>query len=182
MRLTFFKACCHKYNCGYSKELQALKYQVQDREKGHKAPVFRGYGMYDGYVFLCNKQTQQECLSTKHYTCMSEHNKPSETIKEGSVIFLYNVETRNLLGPFTALTEGADELDAGAWRMDVDTHIPSEDLKVNWEKLHVIHDADKELPFLLDMKTCKLGVTQTQRALDLLMNGEPYLQEKEASS
>jgi hypothetical protein len=135
--------------------------------------------MYDGYVFLCNKETQQECLNNKHYTCLSNANKPSETIKEGSVVFLYNVESRNLLGPFTALTEGGEELDAGTWRMDVDTHIPSEDLKVNWENLHVIHEADKELPFLLDMKTCRLGVTQTQRVLDLLMKGEPYLPEKQ---
>lgn len=138
--------------------------------------------MYDGYVFLCNKQTQQQCLSTKHYTCMSENNKPSETIREGSVIFLYNVDDHTLLGPFTALTEGGEELDSGTWRMDVDTHIPSEDIKVNWENLRIIEHADRDLPFLVDMKTCKLGFTQTQRALDLLMQGELYLQENQAAS
>lgn len=137
--------------------------------------------MYDGYVFLCNNQSQQQCISTKHYTCLSEQSKPSEAIKEGSVIFLYNVEDRSLLGPFTALTEGGAELDTGTWRMDVDTHIPSEDIKVMWENLHVIQNADKELPFLLDMKTCKLGFTQTQRILDLLMMGELYLYAKEES-
>lgn len=135
--------------------------------------------MYDGYVFLCNKSSQQQCLSTKRYSCTGEQSKPSGPIKEGSVIFLFNVEDRNLLGPFTALTEGGEELDAGAWRMDVDTHIPSEDIKVTWENLHILQNADKELPFLLDMKTCKLGFTQTQRVLDLLLQGELYLYAKE---
>ncbi len=138
--------------------------------------------MYDGYVFLCNKTSQQQCLSTKRYTCTDEQSKPAEPIKEGSVIFLYNVDEKTLLGPFTALTEGGDELDAGTWRMDVDTNIPSEDIKVTWENLRIIHDADKELPFLVEPKTCKLGFTQTQRVLDLLKQGELYLTAKENSA
>jgi hypothetical protein len=136
--------------------------------------------MYDGYVFLCNKISQQQCLSTKRYSCLNEPSKHSKEVKEGSVIFLYNIEDKSLLGPFTALTEGGEELDAGTWRMDVDTHIPSEDLKVTWEDLHVLKNADKELPFLLDMKTCKLGSMQTQLVLDLLLQGEMYLYAKQA--
>lgn len=138
--------------------------------------------MYDGYVFLCNKESQQRCLSNKRYTCIGEDSKSSEVVKEGSVIFLYNVDDRSLLGPFTALEEGGAKLDAGTWRMDVDSKIPSEDIKVTWEKLHVLHDADKELPFLRDMKTCKLGSTTTQRVLDLLAQSEPYLHDKAVHS
>ena len=93
--------------------------------------------MYDGYVFFCNKTSHQQCLSNKRYTCADEKTKPTEDqIKIGSIIFLYNIDDKSLLGPFTALPEG-DELDAGAWAMDVDTHIPSEDLKVTWEDLHI---------------------------------------------
>jgi hypothetical protein len=133
--------------------------------------------MYDGYVFFCNKSTQQQCLSRKHYTCMDE-KKPTEPIKEGSVIFLYNVDDKSLLGPFTALTEGADELDAGTWAMDVDERIPSEDIKVTWEDLHIIKNAPAQMPFLGNPKTCRLSTTETQRALDLLKQGELYLYTK----
>lgn len=135
--------------------------------------------MYDGYVFFCNKTSQQQCLSSKRYTCADEQTKPSEEIKEGSVIFLYNVDEKSLLGPFTALTMGGDELDAGTWAMDVDTHIPSEDIKVTWEDLHILKNPAEQLPFLSDPKTCKLSFTQTQRVLDLLKQGELYLYAKD---
>ncbi len=135
--------------------------------------------MYDGYVFFCNKTSAQQCVSTKHYTCADKKNMPAEPVKEGSVIFLYNVDDKSLLGPFTALTEGGDELDAGTWAEDIETHIPSEDLKVTWENLHIIQNADKMLPFLGESKKCRLGTTETQRVLDLLKQGELYLYAKE---
>jgi hypothetical protein len=135
--------------------------------------------MYDGYIFFCNKTSLQECLSNKRYTCVDNITKPAEEkIKIGSIVFLFNIDNKSLLGPFTALPEG-DELDAGAWAMDVDTHIPSEDLKVTWEELHIIQNAPEELPFLKDPKTCKLTSMQTQRTLDILKHGELYLNTKD---
>jgi hypothetical protein len=134
--------------------------------------------MYDGYVFFCTKNSLQECLSNRRYTCVDKKTKPTEPIKEGSVIFLYNADNKSLLGPFTALTEGAEELDAGAWAEDVDTHIPSEDIKVTWEELHIVQNAPAQLPFLNEPKTCRLTTLQTQRALDMLKAGELYLGEK----
>lgn len=134
--------------------------------------------MYDGFVFYCNKAGQQHCLSTRHFAC-TEKDKPRELVKEGSVIFLYNTDDKTVLGPFTALTEGGDELDAGTWMMYVESKIPSEDLKVTWEDLHILHNADKELPFLDEIGTCRLGTTQTQRVLELLRGSPLYLRSKE---
>ena len=135
--------------------------------------------MYDGYIFFCNKTTQQQCLSNKRYTCADKETKPDEAkIKAGSIIFLFNLDDKSLLGPFTAMRE-ENELDAGAWAMDVDTHIPSEDIKVAWEDLHIIQNAPEELPFLKDPKTCKLTSVQTQRALDMLKQGTLYLYDKD---
>ena len=135
--------------------------------------------MYEGYVFLCTKTSRQQCLSTKRYACTDKQTKPLEPIKEGSVIFLYITDDKSLLGPFTALTEGAEMLDAGAWAMDVETHIPSEDIKVTWEDLHIIQNAPEKLPFLAEPKTCRVSSTQTQRILDLLRQGELYLYAKD---
>jgi hypothetical protein len=135
--------------------------------------------MYDGYIFFCTKESQQQCLSNNRYTCADEKTKPKEEeIKAGTVIFLFNVDDKSLLGPFTALMEG-DELDAGAWAMSVDPHIPSEDLKVTWEDLHIIQNAPEKLPFLKDLKTCKLSSLETQNALDQLKQGEFYLYAKD---
>jgi hypothetical protein len=63
--------------------------------------------------------------------------------------------------------------------MDVDTKIPSEDLRVTWENLHILQDANKQLPFLDEAGTCRLGTTQTQRVLDVLKQGPLYLEVKE---
>ena len=134
--------------------------------------------MYDGYVFFCNNTSRQQCLSTKRYTCVDEKSKPSEKIKEGSVIFLYNWDDKSLLGPFTSLDEGAEKLDSGTWIMNVDEHIPSEDVKIEWENLHLIKNAEEELPFLKEHKTCRLSTTQTQRILDLLKQGQLYMPAK----
>jgi hypothetical protein len=134
--------------------------------------------LYDGYVFFCTKSSQQQCLSNRRYTC-ADKDKPTEKIKEGSVIFLFNTDDKSLLGPFTALTEGAEELDAGAWAEDMDPHIPSEDIKVNWEDLHIIQNAPAQLPFLNEPKACRLTSLQTQRTLDVLKAGALYLYEKD---
>jgi hypothetical protein len=134
--------------------------------------------MYDGYVFFCDNASRQQCLSKKRYSCVGDKAKP-EDIREGSVIFLYNTDDNSLLGPFTALTMGAGELDAGAWMEDADEHIPFEDIRVTWEDLHVIQNASEQLAFLKNPKTCRLTTTQTQRSLDLLKKGTLYLYAKE---
>jgi hypothetical protein len=132
--------------------------------------------MYDGYVFFCEKSSLQECLSNKRYTCMGEQAKPEE-LKAGSVIFFYNSDDKTLLGPFTTESEG-DELGEGTWVENEEHQYPYDDIKVTWEDLHTIQNAPEKLPFLKDPKTCKLTTTQTQRALDLLREGQLYIQEK----
>jgi len=135
--------------------------------------------MYDGYVLFCNNESQQQCLSKKRYTCTNKASTPLEEIKTGTVVFLFNTDDKSLLGPFTTLSEG-DELDAGTWVMNVDeNNMPYEDVKVTWEDLHILQNAPEKLPFLNDPKTCKLSTTQTQRALDLLKEGQLYLNVKD---
>jgi len=135
--------------------------------------------MYDGYVIICNKESQQECLSKKHYTCAGKESAIVEDMKTNSIVFLYNTDDKSLLGPFTVLPEG-DDLDAGAWAMDIDENIePYADVNVTWEDLHILQSAPEQLPFLNDFKICKLTTTQTQRALDILKQGPLYLYAKD---
>ena len=149
---------------GMEKEISVEKLQT----------IGRVLVMYEGYVFFCDKSSLQQCLSQKRYACVGEKAKPAE-LKEGSIIFLYNIADKSLLGPFTTLSEG-DQLDAGAWMEQVDEkNMPYEDIKVTWEALHTIQDAPEKLPFLNDPKTCKLSTRQTQRVLDLLKEGPLYI-------
>ena len=134
--------------------------------------------MYSGYVLLCTNASQEQCLRRKLYTCTDKKNMPKEEIKIGSVIFLYNIDDKSLLGPFTALSEGAGAVDTGAWAMDIDEHSASENVKVEWETLNRLENAPEKLPFLNDPKTCALSTTQTQRILDLLKTSPFHVQER----
>ena len=134
--------------------------------------------MYSGYVLYCNNAAQEQCLREKQYTCTDKKTTPTARIKVGSVLFLYNVNDQSLLGPFTALTEGAETVDTGTWAMDIDEHSASENVKLEWEDLHRLENAPKKLPFLETPKTCELSTTQTQRALDLLKQAPLYIDEK----
>jgi hypothetical protein len=62
--------------------------------------------------------------------------------------------------------------------MDIDEHSASENVKLEWENLHRLENAPKNLPFLENPKTCELSTTQTQRALDLLKEAPLYIDEK----
>ncbi len=134
--------------------------------------------MYSGYVLFCDKTSQEECLRKKTYTCADKKTAPTEKIKVGSLIFLYNVDDKSLLGPFTALIEGGGKVDTGAWAMKIDEHSASENVKLEWEDLHRLENAPTSLPFLEAPKSCELSTTQTQRALDILRQAPLYLQEK----
>jgi hypothetical protein len=134
--------------------------------------------MYSGVVLFCDKTSQQKCLSRKLYSCEDQKTKSTDKILPGTVVFLYNTDDKTVLGPFTSLEEGGGALDSGAWAMDIDEHSASENVKVTWESLHVIDDAPYKLPFLRAPTKCVLTSLQTQRMLELLRDGKPYLEVK----
>ena len=132
--------------------------------------------MYAGYIFFCKSESLSQCLRHKRYACTgSDKVKPTE-IPEGSVIFLYNNEKQTLLGPFTA-SGGGSTIEKGAWAEDIDKHSASENVKVEWEELHLLQNAPKQLPFLNDPENCKLSEFQTQRTLDVLKKAPLYVPE-----
>lgn len=138
--------------------------------------------MYSGFVLPCTKTTQEKCLRERQYECAGKETVPADRIKIGSVIFLYNIDDKSLIGPFTSLSEGGDRLDTGAWMLDIDEHSISENIKLEWENLHLLEDAPSKLPFLDASKTCELSTTQTQRTLDLLKQSPLYVQERGRTS
>jgi hypothetical protein len=124
--------------------------------------------MYSGYVLFCNKTTFGNCLSKRIYSCSDGRAKEVSGIRRGSVLFMYNPETRNLVGPFTAASEGATRIETGTWSSKIDEHSASENVKLEWEDLHVISDAGERFPFLNKPEKCELSSLKVQTLLDAL--------------
>ena len=124
--------------------------------------------MYSGYVLFCGKTTFGQCLSKRLYTCADSFKDEVAGIRRGSVLFMYNPETRTLVGPFTAASEGAKRIETGAWTSKIDEHSASENIKLEWEDLHVISDAGERFPFLNKPEKCQLSTLRVQTLLDAL--------------
>ena len=123
--------------------------------------------MQTGYVFLCNTDSMTECMRSKRFGCSSGQGKTAQDLDFNTVIFLYNVETGTLLGPFS-VAEEPEDLEKGAWYSSIDEESLSENIKVEWENLHELKNAPDKVPFLKNTKECALSTFQTQELLTAL--------------
>jgi hypothetical protein len=124
--------------------------------------------MYSGYVLFCNKTTIGQCLSKRLYTCSDARKGEVGEVKKGSVLFMYNTDSRTLVGPFTAASEGAARIETGAWTSEIDEHSASANVKLEWENLHLIKNANERFPFLSKPEKCQLSTMKVQTLLDAL--------------
>jgi len=137
--------------------------------------------MYFGYVFLCNRESLKDCMRQKLFRCSEESTKTIHEVAAGSVVFLLNPDSNTLIGPFTAADSNRTGLEPGTWNEVTDTHLLSENIKVEWEDLHEMKNAQDKFPFLKNIKTCKLSTFQTQDMLTALSQA-PSLSTKQSST
>jgi hypothetical protein len=130
--------------------------------------------MYSGYILFCNKTTIGQCLAKKLYTCADSHENEVVNIPRGAVLFMYNSENRTLIGPFTAASPGAARIETGTWTSKVDEHSASENIKLEWENLHIINSADEMFPYLKNTEKCELSTLRVQELLDALRDSPPF--------
>ena len=90
---------------------------------------------------------------------------------------MLNHETKTLLGPFTVV-QGPEDLEKGTWYSSVDEHSFSENIKVEWERLHELKNATDKVTFLKDIKECALTDLQTQELLSTLKDAPLYVDSK----
>ena len=133
--------------------------------------------MQIGYVFLCNNASMTECMRNKHFSCSGKQVKVYKELEMNAVIFLLNDETKTLLGPFTVV-QGPEDLEKGTWYSSMDEHSFSENIKVEWERLHELKNATDKIPFLKDIKECALSDLQTQELLSTLKDAPLYTESK----
>lgn len=120
--------------------------------------------MQTGYVFLCSDASMTDCMKNKRFICSGTQIDVAQELEKDTVVFLLNPETKTLLGPFTVV-EGSEELEKGTWYSSVDEHSFSENIKVEWERLHQLKEATDKMPFLRDKRECALTALQTQELL-----------------
>ena len=96
-------------------------------------------------------------------------------IELDAVVFLHVSEADKLIGPFTVVDEKTNDLEPGAWTSSIDRSSLSGNIKVEWEELHELDNAQKKFSFLKNLNTCSLTQSQIQEMLDALKQG-PILQ------
>lgn len=64
-------------------------------------------------------------------------------VKEGDILFLHNVETDVLFGPFIAKSNGGLNIEPEAWGGRFQAQV-----KVGWKVISIIQKASKRFPFL----------------------------------
>jgi hypothetical protein len=133
--------------------------------------------MQIGYVFLCSNALMTECMRNKRFSCSGKQVKVYKELEMNTIIFLFNNETDTLLGPFTVV-QGPEDLEKGTWYSSVEENSFSENIKVEWERLHELKNATDKLPFLKDIKECALTDLQTQELLSTLKDAPLYAESK----
>lgn len=124
--------------------------------------------MYVGYVFVCNSASFKDCVKNKRYSCSGEQVDIAQEIETDAVVFLYVSESDTLIGPFTVMDNSRANLQPGTWTSSIDRRSLSENIKVEWEDLHELKNAQEKFPFLKDWSTCSLNQSQIQEMLDAL--------------
>jgi len=137
--------------------------------------------MYAGYVFVCCEQSLKDCVREKFFAFSPETAKNVEELEDGSVVFLLNADSNELVGPFTAVASAGTGLEPGAWEEVMDEHDISENIRVKWENLHELKNPQVKFPFLKDIKTHKLSQLQTQEMLDALDEAPLFSMEPSSS-
>ena len=130
--------------------------------------------MYKGYVFACSSTSLKSCVKNKRYACSEGQVDASEGIETGAVVFLHILESDRLVGPFTVTDKPHTDLQPGTWTSSIERNSFSGNIKVEWEELHQLENAQKRIKFLGDEAACTLSHFQTQELLDVLKDAPRF--------
>ncbi|HVP16697.1 MAG TPA: hypothetical protein VMT42_04965 [candidate division Zixibacteria bacterium] len=129
--------------------------------------------MYEGHVFLCDAGSVKDCVKRRLFTCTGEKVQIVSQMELGSIVFLLNMDSNTLVGPFTVSGSSETDLKSGAWRDFTETRTNA-GIRVEWENLHELKNAQDIFPFLKDINVCKLSHFQTQDLLNALKDAPSF--------
>ncbi len=130
--------------------------------------------MNSGYILFCGQASFGQCLSKRFYVCAGKEAEAVKKISKNAVLFVFNPDTKTLVGPFTAANEGATRIETGTWTSTIDEHSASANIKLEWVDLRIIEKASDRFDFLGNPKKCNLSPLTTQTLLDALKEAPIY--------
>ena len=126
-----------------------------------------------GYLFLTSRLTQKECFEKKLFGHSRKQLRIVEKITKGSPVFLFHTDTKSLIGPFVAASDGKYNIDPDAWTTIYRYGFPSQ-VRVEWKELHEIREAPTILPFLNIYYHYQLSQEETKAISSALRNAPPF--------
>jgi len=115
------------------------------------------------WKFICTKITEAECFQRRLFGDTRGFWNEVKKVKEGDTLFLYNLNTDVLFGPFIAETDAKQDIEPDAWS----GNFPSQ-VRVDWEMLSAITEASNVFPFVRD-KRLNLSNGEGQKILGRLV-------------
>lgn len=71
---------------------------------------------YKGCIFTCTDKTEKECLDRMLFATNKIYEEKALKVKRGDILFLLNLDSDVLYGPFEAKTDGGMNIIPEAWR------------------------------------------------------------------
>ena len=115
------------------------------------------------YIFYCNDKTEQESFQKGVFGNVYKHWNTVKKIKQGSPIFLINLNTGTLYGPFNAVGKPQLYLDPYVF-VESGRNYPAQ-VEVNWGRVMKIERVFSKLKFLRKELRCRLKPSETFRIL-----------------
>ena len=100
-----------------------------------------------------------ECLRKRLFGNSQRYWSQVRKIRPGTPLFLYNLDTGSLHGPFQAASKPRVHLDPYAF-MDSGRSYPAQ-VEVTWTRIGTVEKAHTVLPFLSSELRCRLTPTET---------------------
>ena len=97
------------------------------------------------WKFVCSKNTEAECFQRRLFGDTINYWDEIKNVRRGDALFLYNIETDVLFGPFRASSDGQLNIERSAW----EGRFPAQ-VRVEWSLISVITGASSRFPFLKD--------------------------------
>ena len=118
------------------------------------------------YIFYCDNKTVEECFSKALFGNTYRHWDTVKRIKEGDPIFLINLDSGTLYGPFIATRKSELNLDPYAF-IKSGRNFPAQ-VEIKWNKLMKMSRPYSKLKFLDGRKT-KLSQKETVKLIMTLI-------------
>lgn len=123
-----------------------------------------------GHIFVCTKKSENECLQKMIFATNKIYENKVFRVKKGDILFLFNIDTNKILGPFIAETDGGENLEPDAFN----GKYPFQIRVTTINEMKIISGAKTLLSKLgIDWRE-SLGKNQTKLLLDYFNNPDQF--------